>query len=104
MPPWRPCPRTSITFIPMIPISESASLTAINFSSRKMASIFFVMIDLLLYGLSVSPLTMFANVEPYFFFVFGDTQTHKPAQQLGEHKCDAKSECNGYDRRHCLDQ
>src|SRR5687767_10770359 len=96
MPPWWPCPRTSVTFMPTIPIAASASLTTVSFSSRKIASIFLNIIYLLSSTSGVCPFTVLADIKAHLFFIFGHSQAHPAVQKLGKHKRYAECKCNGH--------
>src|SRR4030042_4235679 len=103
MPPWRPCPPTSCTFMPTMPISGRASFTSLSFSSRIIASIFFVMLlsPSIVWRSRVSALAMLADIQPHLFFRFCDAQPHYFAQRF----CDDDSEYHGEDDGgHCADK
>src|SRR5512138_1362289 len=90
--------------MPMMPISYRASFTPLSFSSRKMASIFLVMLFLLLSGSGICPFAMLADIESNFLFIFSDPQSQPAMKEFGEHKGHTEGECNGDDYRKSLNE
>src|SRR5687768_8091405 len=98
MPPWWPCPRTSVTFMPTIPIAASASLTTVSFSSRKIASIFLNMIHLLSSKSGISPFAVLTDIKAHLFFIFRNSQAYPAVEEFGKHKRYAECKRNRHYR------